>query len=180
MIRLFIGLGIPDAVAERLSRLPGGVPDARWMARDTLHLTLRFVGEVDEGVAADLDAALAGITVPAPEVRLRGLGRFGDRRGARALWIGVEPAAALLRLRDKVETACVAVGLPPEGRRYKPHVTLARFPGARPGGPRADALVAAHGDWDGGGFVPDAFTLFRSFLGRDGAHYEALCDYPLV
>lgn len=179
MLRLFVGLPVPDAVAARLAALQSGVPGARWVPRENLHVTLRFIGEVDEDVAADLDAALAEIDAPAPEVALRGLGRFGDRRGARALWVGVEPADALVHLHGKVESACVRAGLPPEGRRFKPHVTLARFSHGRPGGPRADAVVAANSDWDGGRFIADAVVLFRSFLGSEGAHYEALRDYPL-
>lgn len=180
MIRLFVGLGLPDSVAARLAEIQNGVPGAKWVPRNNLHVTLRFVGEVDEDVAADLDAALAEVAAPAPAVVLRGLGRFGDKRGARALWIGAEPKPALLHLHDKVESACVRAGLAPEGRRFKPHVTLARFAAGRPGGARANQVVAANSDWDGGSFRPRAFTLYRSLLGRDGAHYESLRDYPLT
>lgn len=179
MIRLFVGLGLPDAAASRIATLQNGVPGAKWVPRENLHVTLRFIGEVDEDIAADLDTALAEIQAPAPVVSLRGLGRFGDKRKVRLLWVGVDPVPALLLLRDKVEAAGLRAGLEPEGRRFKPHVTIARFASARPGGSRADEVVAANGDWDGGTFSPPAFTLYRSHLGHEGAHYEALRDYPL-
>lgn len=85
MIRLFVGLALPDAVRDRLATLQNGVPGARWVPPETFHVTLRFVGEIDEDVAADLDAELATLSAPAVPVRLRGLSRFGDKRGARAL-----------------------------------------------------------------------------------------------
>lgn len=177
MIRLFVGLALPDAVRDRLATLQNGVPGARWVPPETFHVTLRFVGEIDEDVAADLDAELATLSAPAVPVRLRGLGRFGDKRGARALWVGVEPVPELLHLHGKVESACVRAGLDAASRRYVPHVTLARF--GKPGGPRVDEVVAANGDWDGGAFVAGHVVLYRSLLGHDGATYEALAEYPL-
>ena len=179
MIRLFVGLAVPDAVAERLATLQCGVPGARWVPRENLHVTLRFIGEVDEGVAADLDEALATVTAPSPEITVHGLGRFGDKRGVRVLWAGVKPVPALLHLQAKVESACVQAGLAPEKRRFKPHISVARFAGSHLGGPRADAVVAANIDWPGGRYDPETMTLFRSFLGHEGAHYEALREYPL-
>lgn len=177
MIRLFVGIALPKPIRDRLAGLQNGVPGARWVEPDNLHITLRFIGEVDEDVAEDIDEHLTTIAAPAFDLSIGGLGRFGDRRGARILWVGVEPQPALVHLRDKVESACVRAGLEPDGRKYRPHVTLARF--RDPGGQRVDQVVAANTDWQAGTFRARSFILFSSHLGRSGAHYRAEAEYPL-
>lgn len=179
MIRLFVGLALPEDLRAVLAGRQNGVPGARWVEPKNLHVTLRFIGEVDEHVAADIDAELAEVRAPAPVVELNGLGRFGDKRGARILHVGVEPAPALVHLRDKVESACVRAGLAPETRKFKPHVTLARF-GGFGGGGRVDDIVAANTSWRPGTFTADHFVLFSSHLGHNGADYTAERVYPLA
>lgn len=182
MIRLFVGLAVPEDLRATLAERQNGVPGARWVEPKNLHVTLRFIGEVDENVAADIDAHLAEVRAPAPPVGLNGLGRFGDKRGTRILYVGVEPHPALIHLRDKVESACVRAGLEPEARKFKPHVTLARFKGsglAGAGGGRIDDIVAANTAWRPGTFTPARFVLFSSHLGHGGADYTAERDYPL-
>src|SRR5215469_9521767 len=117
MIRLFVALEIPDAVRTRLMLLQGGVPGARWASDEQMHLTLRFVGEVDENVAHDIDDALAGIRAPAFALELAGVGEFGGKN-PRALWAGVRGGDALLHLQKKVETALQRIGLTPEERKF--------------------------------------------------------------
>lgn len=177
MIRLFTGLALPEGLSATLAEHQNGVPGARWVEPKNLHVTLRFIGEVDENVAADLDAELAAVKAAPVPVALRGLGRFGDKRGARILYVGVEPDPALLHLRDKVESACVRVGLEPERRRYKPHVTLARF--SDPAGGRVDDIVAANTEWQPGAFTAEHFVLFSSHLSPNGADYTAERTYSL-
>ena len=103
-MRLFIALSLPEEVRERLSLLAGGLPGARWVAPESLHLTLRFVGEVDAPQAHDLDDVLSTIDLPEFELTLRGLGTFDEGRRLRSLWAGVEPNETLLRLQAKVES----------------------------------------------------------------------------
>src|SRR5664279_2338417 len=126
MIRLFTAVEIPDAVQLRLSLLQGGIPRARWMPRENLHLTLRFIGEVDHTVARDIDDVLAEIRAPAFTLVLKGVGEFGRKEG-RALWAGVSNGDALQYLAAKIESALQRMGLPAETRKYSPHVTLARL-----------------------------------------------------
>lgn len=176
MIRLFVGLALPAAVAARLESLGGGIPGARWIEARNLHVTLRFIGEVEEGLAAEIDEALAGIAAPGFDLALDGFGTFG-RAKPNHLWAAVERAPGLLHLQAKVEAAVVRLGLEPEGRKYIPHVTLARFKEAPVG--RVQDFIAGHSPFHAGPWPVDRFVLYRSHLGRSGAEYEALADYPL-
>src|SRR5262249_48243085 len=113
MIRLFVALEIPESVRTRMALLQGGVPGARWANDDQMHLTLRFIGEVDENIAHDIDDALAGIRAPAFKLEFAGVGEFGGKN-PRALWAGVRANDALMHLQKKVETALQRLGLPAE------------------------------------------------------------------
>ena len=137
MIRLFVALRPPPAIREALADLQEGVPGARWQDDDQLHLTLRFVGEVERPQAEDLAAALAQVHAPAPHVALAGVGSFGARGRADTLWAGLAPAAPLHHLHAKVEQACARAGLPAERRAYAPHITLARLPRSLAACPRS-------------------------------------------
>lgn len=177
MQRLFIGISLPDLLRERLAALRGGLKEARWVGPETYHVTLRFLGEIDEDVAADVDSALITIDAPAVPITLRGLGRFGSSDKLRTLYAGVTPSPELLLLHGRIEAACRRAGLAPETRHYHPHITLARF--RRVTDPRAEEMIAANADWTGGMFVADHFTLFRSHLSQSGAWYQELASYPL-
>jgi 2'-5' RNA ligase len=177
MIRLFVGLELPPGVATTLSGLAAGIPGARWVEPHNLHITLRFIGEVEEGVAHDIHDALAELAAPAFDVAIRGVGLFGGRT-PNALYAGIERSEALVRLHDKVESTVVRTGQPPEPRKFTPHITLARLKASPP--PRLQAFLSAHGLLRAGPWRADAFTLFRSHLGRGGAEYEALESYPLA
>jgi RNA 2',3'-cyclic 3'-phosphodiesterase len=168
---------LPPEAREALARLGGGVPGARWVPRENLHLTLRFIGEVDEGLADDLDAALAGIEAPGFACELTGVGHFGNPAQARVLWAGVEPARPVQFLYEKVESALVRSGLEPERRKFTPHVTLARLHHSPRD--RIGAFLAEYGTFRFGPIEVDRFVLFRSFLGREAATYRAEAEYPL-
>jgi len=176
MIRLFVALELPDTVRDRLVALQGGVPGARWSSDDQMHLTLRFIGEVDENVAHDIDDALSGIRAPAFELELSGVGEFGGRN-PRALWAGVKANGALLHLQKKVETALQRIGLEPETRKFSPHVTLARLRSS----PRDKvmAFLSHHGLFASGPIKIDRFVLFSSHQGSGGSVYHAERVYPL-
>jgi len=126
MIRLFVALALPDAVADPIKLLQGGVPGARWMERDQLHLTLRFIGEVDGRDAAAIDDALSQVRAPRFTLELKGVGEFGGKT-PRALWAGVRVESEIVHLQRKVESALQRLGLEAEERKFKPHVTLARL-----------------------------------------------------
>jgi len=176
VIRLFVGLSLPAELAGRLASLGGGIPGARWVEARNLHVTLRFIGEVEEGLARELHDELAEIRSPAFDLNLSGFGTFG-RSSPNHLWAGVEKAADLLHLQAKVDSAVVRLGLPTEGRKYTPHVTLARFRNAPVG--RVQDFIARNSPFQAGPWMADHFVLFRSHLGRGGAEYEALAEYGL-
>ena len=104
MIRLFVALGLPDTLRGELAAMCGGIPGARWVPEENLHLTLRFIGEVPGWQAQEVDEALAGIRAPGFDLTLRGVGTFGKNGRMASLWVGVEKFEPLLFLQAKVET----------------------------------------------------------------------------
>src|SRR3954463_4949625 len=130
MHRLFVAIRPPEPIRDLLIDAMDDSADFRWQDDEQLHLTLRFIGEVDRPVAEDLAEALGRISAERFPVRIKGVGRF-EQRNSGALWAGVEPKAPLAALAAKVERACVAVGLDPERRAFHPHITLARWRGRR-------------------------------------------------
>jgi 2'-5' RNA ligase len=177
MLRLFVAIPPPEAIRDRLLDLEGGVPGARWVEADNLHLTLRFLGEVDEPMAADLDAELARLRAPAFEMALAGVDCFGSPKKPATLWAGVDAPPALGHLRDKVDRAAVAAGFAPERRKFKPHVTLARLKDAPR--ERLGRWLAENGLFRTPPFTVDRFALYRSDLRADGPVYTELAVYPL-
>ena len=175
-MRLFVALALPDAVADDLLALRGGVPGARWSAREQLHLTLRFIGEVDGRDAAAIDDALASIRAPRFTLELKGVGEFGGKN-PRALWAGVRDEAPVAHLQRKVESAIQRVGLPPEERKFSPHVTLARLRGSPRD--RVIAFLASHALYASGPFDLNAFVLYSSALSPKGSLYRAERSYRL-
>lgn len=178
MIRLFVAVGLPDDLRRRLAGICGGVPGARWTSPVNFHLTLRFIGDVDEGDAEDFAHALAGVRVAAFDVTLAGVGHFGTAEEARILWAGVEKNAALIRLQRAVKSTLMRAGLPREDRRFTPHVTLARLVDAPL--PRVSAFLAQNSLFRAGPFAVDGFTLFSSHRSGEGPLYRVEADYPLA
>lgn len=176
MIRLFVAIALPEHVTSQLARLQGGVPGARWTETEKMHLTVRFIGEVDGRDADAIDDALASIRAPAFTLELMGVGSFGGK-SPRALWAGVRDNPALIHLQRKVESALQRVGVPDETRKFTPHVTLARLNGA-PKGKIMDFL-ADHALFASGPFPVARFTLFSSELRPGGSLYRAEREYPL-
>ncbi len=176
MHRLFVAIRPPHPVRERLLALMGGVAGVRWQTEDQLHITLRFIGEVDRHAASDIAAALSSVSHPPFEVSLNGIGTFDKRRQPATLWAGLAPHDPLKALHKKVDHACVRAGLPPEGRAYHPHITLARS--KRGFGNGADFFERA-GGLAGPPSLIDALALFESTLTPEGAVYTLIEDYPL-
>lgn len=175
MLRLFVALQLPQEVRARLTGLMGGVPGARWQTDDQLHLTLRFIGEVHEDQAEDIDSALQQVRLAPFDVAVQGVGLFGTLKKPRILWAGLSPADPLVQLNQKIEGALGRAGVPPAERKYMPHITLARFKGPVH---RLDRFLSDYGDL----FIPpwrvDHMTLFESHLAHTGAIYHPLAHYP--
>ncbi|HLJ20913.1 MAG TPA: RNA 2',3'-cyclic phosphodiesterase [Stellaceae bacterium] len=174
MLRLFVGIDLPPELKLRLSLLCVGVPEARWVDPGNFHVTLRFIGEVDEGLASDIDAALLRLSGQRFSLTLSGVGQFGTRM----LWVGVEKSQPLLQLHGKVESALQRIGLPPETRRFTPHVSLARL--RQPLGPKVQAFLAANALFRAAPFDVTSFSLVASYLTKSGAIYEDQAEYPLA
>jgi len=177
MIRLFAALPVPYEIAEGLSRRQQGVPRARWRPLDSLHITLRFFGELSEPTAADLDAALAGVASPPFELQLEGVGMFGDDERGRALFASVSDSDPLKRLALKCENAARRVGLKSDARAYRPHVTLAYLRGSPPD--RIAAWMQGHNLLRSPSWRATTFYLYSSWSGPDGARYDVERAYAL-
>lgn len=177
MLRLFVGIALPPEQRLTLSIICRGVPGVKWVDPGNYHVTLRFIGDVDEGVAADIDEALAGIRLPRFELAVAGTGSFGPDDKPRVIYAGLDRSAALALLHDKVEMALMRIGLAPEGRRYSPHVTLAKVQNGNPIEIRR--FTSEHNLLRLPGFRVEVFSLIRSYLTKAGAIYEDVADYPL-
>ena len=176
MHRLFVAIRPPENIRDLLLDAMDDGPDFRWQDDEQLHLTLRFVGELERPLADDLAAELRRARAQPFMLRIAGTGRF-EQRSSGALWAGVEPKAPVAALAGKVERACIAVGLEPERRVFHPHITLARWKGRRTREiasflERTRGLASAP-------FEVREFVLFESRLSRHGAHYEEVASYPL-
>ena len=176
MHRLFVAIRPPEHIRDLLIDAMDDSADFRWQDEEQLHLTLRFVGEVERPVADDLALVLGRVRAPSFELRIAGVGRF-EQRNSGALWAGVEPKEPVAALAAKVERVCQSVGLEPERRAYHPHVTLARWKGRRTREVK-DYLERTAG-LSSDPFPVDKFILFESRLSRHGAHYEPVATYPL-
>jgi 2'-5' RNA ligase len=176
MLRLFVGIEFPPELKLHLSLLCNGISGAKWVDPGNLHLTLRFIGEVDEGMAADIDEALARLRARRFTLLLAGTGVFGGNR-PHVLWAGVERDPELWALRDKIEQTLIRLGLEPEGRKFAPHVTLARLRD-----PELVALgnfLAANARFRAAPLRVEQFSLIASYPTKSGSIYEDQADYPL-
>ena len=176
MHRLFVAIRPPEAIRDLLIDAMDDSPELGWVKDDNLHLTLRFIGEVERPLADDIAAALGRIRAAPFALSLDGIGRF-DRRNGGALWAGVVPKAPVAALAAKVERACTAAGVAPERRAFHPHITLARF--HRRSDAFAEALTARNRALASPPFEVTEFILYQSHLSRHGAHYEAVARYAL-
>src|ERR1700737_3932994 len=138
-MRVFVGLDIDDAIRQRIRRFMEGVngfaPDARWGRPESLHVTLKFIGEKPNEAVEDIKGALSAIRTEPIEVSFRGYGFFPTAKAARVFWIGIESGPQLFALARAVDEATSALGIPKEDHPFAPHLTLARG-GGRSGTPR--------------------------------------------
>jgi len=177
MHRIFVALRPPPAMRETLLALQIGLPDARWQDDEQLHLTLRFIGEVDRPQAEDVAAALGSIDGPAPQIALAGVGTFDHRGAVHTLWAGIRRNDPLKLLHDRIDRALGRVGIAPDPRAFHPHITIARF-GRR--GPDLTAFLVRNTDLTSATMSIDHILLYESELGSDGARYFAIARYPLT
>jgi RNA 2',3'-cyclic 3'-phosphodiesterase len=183
-VRLFVALDIPDevraALAELSERMKKTCPSARWVRLESVHVTLKFIGEAPTEQVEDIRRALGELPSFSPiEVRFAGLGFFPSARRPRVFWAGVEAGPQLAAMVTSIEMKLEALGIPPEKRPFQPHLTLARFETPQ----RTQALsvaVEALGTREFGRETFREFNLYQSVLKRSGAEYTRLVTYPFV
>ncbi len=175
--RLFVALRPPRPIREQLIAVMHGVSGARWQDDGQLHLTLRFIGEVDRHRAEDIAAALGGLHAPTIAARIAGVSLFEHHGRPHMVWAGVEPAGPISALHRKVDQLLGRVGITAETRAFLPHITLARL--NRGSGPVA-AFLALNGDLASSPFVFDYVVLYESEMGHGGSRYHPVARYPLA
>ena len=176
MPRLFTGLEIPADVAMDLALMRGGIPGARWIDQESCHITLRFIGDIEEGLAAEVAAAFWQLQPDAFTLQLKGVDVFGGNK-PHSLHVNVVENGALRRLQAAQERLCQMTGLAPESRKFVPHVTLARL---SPGSTGAlHQYLASHNLYASRPFEVTRFVLFSSRPARGGGPYaiEEVYDF---
>jgi 2'-5' RNA ligase len=177
MPRLFTALELPPDVRFSLSLLRGGLPGARWVDSDNYHITLRFIGDVDERTAHEVGSMLDQVSRRGFELRIEGLSSFGGRR-PRAVVASVAALPALLELQAEHERLMQRIGLEPEGRKFTPHVTLARL---RESTNRQVAdYLAERGPFRTAPFSVGQFVLYSARASVGGGPYIVEAAYPLA
>jgi RNA 2',3'-cyclic 3'-phosphodiesterase len=177
MPRLFTGLEIPKAVQQSLSLLRGGLPGARWIDPENYHITLRFIGDIDDRLAHEIASLLDGVKRRSFEVRFGGVISFGGHK-PRAIVVSVEPIQPLIELQSELERLMQRLGLEPESRKFMPHVTLARL---RNSSSREVAeYLSTRGPLFGSSLHVSRFVLFSSRASVGGGPYVVEADYPLA
>jgi 2'-5' RNA ligase len=176
MPRLFTALEIPPHVAQSLAMMRGGLPGARWIDPENYHLTLRFIGDIDDALAHEIAGMLGRGRRMSFELRLDGLLSFGGRK-PRALVAAVTPIAPLMELQAEHERLLQRLGLEPEGRKYTPHVTLARLRDSS--SHQVAEYLSARGHYRSASFEVSRFVLFSSRSSVGGGPYIVEADYPL-
>jgi RNA 2',3'-cyclic 3'-phosphodiesterase len=176
MPRLFVGLEVPVDIGEQLASFRGGLPGARWISAENYHLTLRFIGDIDGREAEDVDAALAEARPRHPvRIDFEALDSFGGDR-PHAVIARVQPTRELTELQAEAERAVRRAGLPPERRKFVPHVTVARLRNTHP--VDVAAYLAARGHFPRFGFSADRVSLFSAREQTGGGPYVVEAAYP--
>jgi len=179
MPRLFVALPVPEEVADDLVALQSGVPDARWVPAENFHVTLCFAGEVQGGVLRDLEEELSDISGPPFPVAIAGVEQFSSGKQPRALVATVEKSERLDWLQQKVSTVARNCGIEVERRKFRPHVTLARFSNGAETGHHIAQFMASYSTFRAGPWLADHFALYSSRSGGGGRIYIEEAAYDL-
>lgn len=180
-MRLFVALDFPetirDSIRDLITKLKPLCKDARWARVEGMHVTLKFIGYIDDKELDPIINALESVKSSEPvDMRFRGVGFFPNERRPRVMWCGIEPSPNLAPLAKTIETALVPLGIAAEKRDYIPHLTLARFESPR-GTEKLVAATAEMESLDLGATREARFHLFESVLQRSGAEYKKLKSF---
>jgi RNA 2',3'-cyclic 3'-phosphodiesterase len=196
-MRIFIGIDLDPDVRGRISRFLEGVesfvPEARWVRPESLHITLKFIGEQSPEQVEAITERLRRVDGSAFEIRIGGYGFFPTAKAPRVFWIGIQAGSQLARLAEGIDIATAELGIPREDRAFSPHLTLARAgAGRRSGSPKREKSdgpnaifavlekrLAAMGELDFGTMTAREFILYQSQLSPGGSKYTKLQRFPL-
>ncbi len=194
-MRIFIGIDIDPEVRARIARFLEGVqgfaPEARWVRPESLHITVKFIGEQPSERVEAITERLRRVESSAFEIRSAGYGFFPTAKAARVFWIGIQAGPQLAAVAGKIDMAVADLGIPREDRPFSPHLTLARA-GGRSGSPKwrkgdgpnaifatLEKRLAAMGELDFGTMTAREFILYQSQLSPGGSKYTKLQRFPL-
>ncbi|MBN2038202.1 MAG: RNA 2',3'-cyclic phosphodiesterase [Chitinispirillaceae bacterium] len=177
MPRLFVAIDLPERIKDDITATYIALPGARWMDEPQLHLTLRFIGEIDGAAAEAVDSGLRAISGTAFTLAMKNVGFFPPRKAPRILWAGCAESDDLMRLQAKIERAVVSAGIERDGRKFHPHVTVARLSGTPP--QKVADYVTANSLFLTEPFMVSSFHLYSSTLHKEGAHHVKEKSYPL-
>lgn len=179
MYRLFIAIDFPDEVKDDIANICFGVPGAKWVPKDQSHLTLRFIGEVDDFYYSRIVESLSGITASRFDLSMKGVGYFPPRNNPRVLWVGIEKNEAVFQLRSAIEKELKEVGVAPEERKFSAHITVARL-GPQTPLDKITGFLSANGLFKTNSVPVDAFHLYSSVLTPSGAVHRKEATYSLL
>ncbi len=177
MPRLYVALEMPEGVQDRLMDVSTGLPGADWTSPEDYHLTLRFIGEVDQETFETIREGLAGLVFSSFRLSLKGMGVFPLRGDPEVLWARAARSESLLSLRNKVDSLLGKKGVPPDTRKFFPHVTLAKVKNCRE--PWVGLYVAEHSLFSIDEIPVQSFCLYSSRLTPEGAIHAVEGTYPL-
>ncbi|WP_457576147.1 RNA 2',3'-cyclic phosphodiesterase [Desulfomarina sp.] len=177
MKRIFIAVDLPENIRKGLTGLGSSLPRARTVPPDQLHLTVKFIGEVEGGILLDIQECLQETALKQTgfAIRLKGVGVFPPRSTPRVLWAGVKPKEPLTLLRNRMERTLKKIGVPEENRKYSPHITLARLKNCPI--QRLQQFLAANSFLESPEFSVNGFSLYSSRLTPKGAIHTLLQRY---
>ncbi len=178
MPRLFIAVDLPDTIKKNLGSMFFGIPGARWVSIDQMHLTVRFIGDVDGALFLDIKNVLEEVNIQPFNIQLKGMGHFPPRGAPRVIWVGLEKSEHLQRLRKKIDGTLLKVGVTPEKRKFSPHITLARLKNTPP--QKVANFLSGNGLFSQDPFQVEDFKIYSSILTPKGAIHEVEKVYPLT
>jgi len=178
MPRLFIAVDLPDTINENLEAMFYGIPGARWVALDQLHLTVRFIGDVDGALFHDIKNTLEEVNIPPFDLQLKGVGHFPPRGTPRVIWVGLKKSEPIQLFRKKIDAALFKIGLEPERRKFSPHITLARLKNSPI--QKVANFLSGNGLFSQEPFQVDGFKLYSSTLTSKGAIHTIERIYSLT
>lgn len=195
LVRIFVALDLDETIRRRIeafvAEVRGSAPDARWVTTESMHITLKFIGEKSDAVVKTIEQALGSIAAAPLQIRFSGAGFFPTPRAARVFWVGIEAEAALAELAAKIDDSLANLGIPKEQRPFSPHLTLARASGGSgaPGWREGDKPNRQFAKLqqtlertpapDFGTMTAREFFLYRSQLSSKGSQYTKIARFNL-